>query len=187
MKSHLISLITDAGLLQFGSFTESGGEHAPLHVSFEMLASYPAVLVALADSAAPLVAAGEYSRLLCNAEALPFGVALSLKTGVPLVYSRGRGESAVVDLVGGYDIGHRTLLVLNTLDGDPFSPLWVQRASGVGLDAVAALAILALGQHVDNANSHTLLYLDDVINDLATHGELPVGHAAVVRKWMLRF
>jgi hypothetical protein len=182
--TQLHNLMLESGLIQFGSF--SGDDtRSPILLLLEMLGSYPDVLSTLAEAAQAKVAEGSYARLLCPADALPFGVAVSLKTGVPLVYSRGRGESAVVDLVGGYDIGHRTLLLLNTLDGDPFTYKWLGQARGVGLETTDTLAILSLlPRELDHTSA--LLRLDDLVSECAARGELPAGHAAAVQAWMAR-
>ena len=179
----LTRYLIDAGLVQFGSFDGTNSSRAPILVLLDMLGSYPAALAALADAAASYVDAKGYARLLCPAPALPFGVALSLKTGLPLVYSRGLGESAVVDLVGGYDIGHRTLLLLNTLDGDPFAYKWVVEARGVGLETTDALAILSL-LPVPLPHTTALVRLDTLVNECVEQGELPDGHASAVMVWM---
>lgn len=181
----LSTSLIDAGLVQFGSFGGDDGARNPVLLLLDMLSSYPAVLAALADAAQPLVVAVGYARLLCPADALPFGVAVSLKTGVPLVYSRGRGESAVLDLVGGYDIGHRTLLLLNTLDGDPFAHKWVAQARGVGLDTTDALAILSLlPRELDHTSA--LVNLAELVSESMASGELPAGHLAAIQAWMAK-
>src|SRR5690349_104106 len=111
----LVTLLMDAGLLQFGSFIEQGKE-TPFRANFEMMPSYPDVLSQVANELARLIPRGAeddavtpentIDHLLCTWDSLPLGVALSLRTNVPLVYSRGSSAEPVHDLVGAYDIGH---------------------------------------------------------------------------------
>jgi hypothetical protein len=109
-----------------------------------MLPSYPHVLRALAEEAMAHLSRDRAVRLLCTADAVPFGVGLSLETKIPLVYSQGINDRPVRDLVGAYDIGHETVLVTNIFSG--FRPLsrLIADARQVGLEAQTLLAIVDL-------------------------------------------
>lgn len=95
-----------AGLVQFGLF---GPDGAPVKLNCELLPAYPDILAQVAASAAEIATQPLPDRLVCTAQAVPLGVALSLRTGVPLVYSRGSDGPGVEDLVGAYDVGHPAL------------------------------------------------------------------------------
>ena len=169
-----------AGLLQFGRFRR-GERDVPLQTAFDMLASYPALLRDLATEGQRAISAQTYDHLLCPADAVSFGVALSLATGIPLVYSRGQGEAPVYDLVGAYDIGHPALLVANVWD-DGAGQL-VNAARRVGLEVRAALVILDTGQQQDGLACSALLHLPNILDMLVASGQLPPGLADVVRTW----
>ncbi|MCZ2095261.1 MAG: hypothetical protein LC121_03125, partial [Anaerolineae bacterium] len=125
--------LIDAGLIQFGWFWR-GGETVPVALHLDMLASYPDLLQLVALEAQNKVAGLHANRLLCAANALPFGIAFSLRSGVPLVYSRSSADAPVFDLVGAYDIGHPALLLTNSVgDGDAHAAL-VSAARRVGLE-----------------------------------------------------
>ncbi|MCA9909225.1 MAG: hypothetical protein KC519_11295 [Anaerolineae bacterium] len=182
----LLDLFAETGLLQFGDFDAGDGRRRPFLTRFELLASYPDVLTACVDAAEARVRAGAYVRLLCDVAALPFGVALALRTGIPLVYSRGIGQPPVDDLVGAYDIGHKTLLVTTVLEGDLLALPWVHGARRVGLETAGVLTILdarggAAGGDVDAA---ALVHLTQAVDAYAAQGRLPVGQAAAVRAWL---
>ena len=108
----LAALLLETGLLQFGRFITDDGPR-PYQLQLDLLPSYPDVLAHITELAAPWV--GDVNHLLSSAEALPFGVSLSLRTHIPLVYARGTDALTVYELAGAYDIGHPALLLGNTL------------------------------------------------------------------------
>lgn len=181
--SDLLDLLLDAGLIQFGWF-EPGG--APFKLSLEMLPAYPDVLKAVAAEARPFLAQAPCDRLVCLPDSLPLGIALSLETGIPLVYSRGSGEAAVYDLVGAYDIGHPALLLVNTLDAAQDLSQFVGGAHRVGLNILQAVAVVNLGRLPPPADFavRALLHLPDAVHHLAGNGRLPVRHAQVVLNFL---
>src|SRR4051794_36965583 len=99
-----------------------------------MLVSYPDILDQAALEAQSIVSTLNVTRLLCTPDAIPFGVAVSLRTGIPLVYSRGAGEAPVFDLIGAYDIDHPTLLLTNSVGWNEFPAALVKGAHRVGLE-----------------------------------------------------
>ena len=80
MPADLTSLLIEAGLLQFGLFVVDPGRTMPFRISLELLPSYPDILSKLADGLAASMARLYADRLLCPADSLPSGVALSLRT-----------------------------------------------------------------------------------------------------------
>jgi len=184
----LLDLFAETGLIQFGDFDAGDGRRRPFLTRFELLASYPDVLVACVDAMEGAVRAGGYVRLLCDVAALPLGVALALRTNIPLVYSRGGELPPVDDLIGAYDIGHRTLMITGLLDGDPLALPWVQGARRVGLEATDVLGILDARRAglLSAASDHTvtLLSLGEIVAAYTAQGKLPAGQAAAVNMWL---
>lgn len=183
---NLITLLMDAGLLQFGWF-----EGVPFKLHLDMLPAYPDVLKALAVAAKTQTQPiHTLSRLVSTNDALPFGVALSLETGIPLVYSRGSGEGAVNDLVGAYDIGHPALMLVNTWTRNDIQRVsdLITGARRVGLDIRQALTIV----EVDTQNTHLgvdvsvhhLLKLTNIVEILVDGGRMPVGQGEAVLDWL---
>jgi hypothetical protein len=177
----LTALVMDAGLLQFGWF--DGGVPFKLHL--DMLPGYPDVLRVVAAAAQPFLCSN--SRLVCTAEALPLGVALSLLADVPVVYSRGRGEEVVNDLVGAYDIGHPALLLVNTLqceDANSVAAL-IGQARQVGLDIRQTVAVVQVDTKITlDVEVHALLNLADVVETLVEIGRVPAGQGKAVSVWL---
>ncbi len=174
----------EAGLLNFGDFAHYSGR-APFQARFELLSSYPDVLAVCAQALVPLVESKRPSRLLCAADSLPLGVALSLEMGIPLIYSRARGELAVDDLVGAYDIGHLTLLIANVVDGDLLAQPWIARSRHVGLEVLNAVGLLSTINTLP-PSTQCLVSLGDAAGSLDDWGMLPPGQAREILRWLAR-
>jgi hypothetical protein len=170
-------LLLRAGLLQFGRFAY-GGEWQPYQFKLELLPSYPDILEHLTDLSLPLIK--DVDHLVCPLSALPFGISLSLRTGIPLVYSDS-GSS----LVGAYDIGHPALLVANNLHAAPDLKRLIVHARHVGLDIQKALIIADEGRRkLDEVEVEALLDLSEIVTSFIQAGRLPAGQGWLVLDWL---
>ena len=181
VPSELLTLLLETGLLQFGWFDE---ERVPFQLNLDLLPSYPDVLAQLVEYAAPLV--GQVDHLISVPSALPFGVSLSLKTGVPLVYSRGIDNSTpAYDLVGAYDIGHPALLIANDQSHSDKLASLMNNARQVGLEIERLLIIVDDGKPGHEKTPITsLVHLPTAVGRLVETGQLPPGHARAVERWL---
>ena len=176
----LLPLLLETGLIQFGRF---GGDYKPFQLHFDLLPSYPDVLNAIVQQAGHLV--GEVDHLVCVNQAIPFGVGLSLKTGIPLVYSWGSDEPPVYDLVGAYDIGHPSILLANHSDNMEYHARLVDQSRQVGLEIDRLLVIIATGKsQKSDLEVLSLLKLELIVDELAQSGELPEGQVLQMRQWL---
>lgn len=174
------TLLLETGLLQFGRFHEDGVVK-PYCLHLDLLPSYPDVLAQITELALPHV--GAVDHLLSTGDALPFGVGLSLKTQIPLVYARGTQAATVHELAGAYDIGHPALLLANTSTPQLFN--LVRRARVVGLETQAILTIVNEGLYsTTDIPTESLLNLPDMIPELLESGHLPAGQAQMVQHWI---
>ena len=172
----LADLLLNAGLLQFGRFATDEG-WKPYQLNLEMLPSYPDILKHIVGMSTQQV--GAVDHLVCPLSALPFGVALSQQTGVPLVY--GRGEA----VVGAYDIGHPAILVANDLSEKTELERLIIHARRVGLEIDRALIIVNEGWgSLSGVEVEVLLDLSQVIQSLIQEGRLPNGHGQAVLDWI---
>ena len=177
-----------AGLIQFGAFPRNG-DVIPFDLALPLVASYPDLLRDLANTAAERLDGVPMTRLLATSEAVPFGVALSLRLGVPLVYSKGMGSSPVDDLVGAYDIGHPALLVTNSVGFDHSVEALVKGARRVGLEVHTLVTLLegrppALEEL--GVNVISLARLGDLVDQLLATGDIPRRQAALIHQWITR-
>src|SRR5690606_26879423 len=180
----LVQMLLKTGLLQFGRFAVQSG-WKPYRLNLHMLPSYPDVLGALIEEAVPAV--GEVDRLVAAADAIPFGVGLSLCTGIPLVYSRGTDEAPVYDLVGAYDIGHPALLAAGSLNSPELMSRLIGRAKQVGLEIEGVIAVVDEGLFQSSpVRIHALVKLPSVVEMLVKNDQLPAGQGQMVREWLNR-
>jgi hypothetical protein len=177
MTTLVRSLLT-TGLIQFGQFQRDGGTQ-PFLSRLDMLASYPETLQQLSDASAQIASLNSVDRLLCAPWSLPLGMALALRANLPLIYSRGLGESTVDDLVGAYDIGHPALLVANL--SEPGVAHLLYQARRVGLDIQHVLVIVETTPLAVDVPCHALVTMHEIIEE---RDFVPPGQRAAVQKWL---
>lgn len=177
--------LLDNGLLQFGRF-DFGGQNHPIRLSLELICAYPDVLEALTGAVQSTASNTSADRLLVPDSMIAFGGALSLKTGLPLIYSRGRGEDPVYDLVGAYNAGHRILVVVP--DEVDLSSGFLNSAQRVGLVVVQVIILVAMHRRpVEDAsglNIQSLYTLGELVRDLTGRGRVPTSQAEIVLDWL---
>src|SRR5258708_2165629 len=86
--SNLIQSLARVGVIQFGRFEsrQEPGNFAPIAINLRMLTSYPDILKALAAEIAALATMPGMTHLLAMPSAVPLGTAITLQTGMPVVY-----------------------------------------------------------------------------------------------------
>lgn len=130
------------GMIQFGRFRQENSV-ALMRMQLEFAASYPQFLNDLADEMLSLLDIKGFERLVSTIDAVPLASLLSVKTGVPLVYSRGSGNFTSADLIGAYYVGHPACLVL--LDGQgaqQHMALWIKNALAAGLQIECVVGVI---------------------------------------------
>jgi orotate phosphoribosyltransferase len=183
-----------AGLVQFGRFERPNGDIWPVMVNLLWLPSYPALLGDVAAALAPLLDGIAADRLLTTVEALPIGVALSLRADMPLVYPYGevRDYTAAFAIEGAYDVGHPTLLLSDVLIDARQANQITALARKVGLEVRGVLAVVDLGlgarEELDSAGYvvRCALRLGDMLPALAGAGLLPPTMRDTVEAWLAR-
>lgn len=184
MDDKLFMAIFEAGLLQFGQF-KSGAQFDPFRENLHLLPAYPDILAAVANALLAITHSVKIERLVSSAAAVPLGTALSLKSHIPLVYSKGSDESPVNDLIGAYDVGHPALLVTNVLTrhNDGITRL-LRNGRRVGLEIQQVAAVLQIGKPAiyDDVTLYSLFTLESIIEQ--SKGMIPQGQAVAVQKWL---
>jgi hypothetical protein len=175
----LLQLMMETGLIQFGRFPRNDVS-VPVQFHFDMLASYPDVLDAAVMELSRSIPPAD--RLVCTSDAVPLGVALTLKTGIPLVYSRGGEQEPAYDLVGAYDIGHPAVFITNVVGMTDHSAL-LSSVRRVGLDVRSVITLIDLSAASELPIS-ALFRLTNLVDVLVEREELPRGQAAAVKDWL---
>ncbi|MBC8171328.1 MAG: hypothetical protein H7X77_06635 [Anaerolineae bacterium] len=173
----LIDALMNAGLVQFGYFAEMGQtEFSAVRFHLALLPAYPDVLKILAVAIAERLSKRNIERLVCTADSIPLGVAVSLETGIPLIYSRGHGEVPVYDLVGAYDVGHPAALVMNIFEQSAMIANLQSNAHRVGLNIEFGVAVLGLNRPSELIEP--LIGLEEMVDSLVVRGKLPAKPAS---------
>lgn len=172
-KIALYQELLDCGLVQFGMF---GDDESPYLIQIGLLPSYPMILKALTEGLGKLVPV-QTERLLSISSAYAPALALSVVGDIPLVYSLGTSGSGVADLIGAYDVGHPTCLIVDVWRGeDAILPI-IQKAEQVGLKIQSILCCFSVGQPmttVSKLSVQVLVDVADMVEILIGNGSLPV-------------
>ncbi len=161
----LVYRLLEAGLLQPGIFEKDAD--ALWHWRLDMLPSYPELLAMVSASITEMIQDMPIDRLVCSPAALPLGILVSAETQLPLVYSRGQGETPVYDLVGAYDIGHPAcLLVYKTSEPDIESI--IRSGQSVGLNVLSVMALVDDALPSLTVPLHSILHSSDIEGVLRT-------------------
>lgn len=172
MDEQLIDLLMDAGLIQYGYFVENGTA-CPYRLNLELLPAYPRVLAQIVDQIANSVSGVD--RLLCDEASLPLGTGVSFVRGIPLVYRRAS------QLIGAYDVGHATALIVNVLDNRQNIAQLKQDAYRVGLHVISVYAVIAVRPLLEG--EQPLLHLEQVTQSLVSQSRLSQGQGSAVLQW----
>lgn len=132
--------LLQTGLLQFGHF-EKNKSITNWQFQSALLPSYPDVLMDIGKIGQQHIEAQSVDRLLCLRESLPLAQAISLAVQMPLVYEGGNTGNPVTDLVGAYDVGHPTCLIVHHADELDSRPSLMQDAKHVGLEITHIMAL----------------------------------------------
>lgn len=183
----LLEGLLSAGLIQFGRFAGTNG-FDPLRLHLELLPSYPQVLSDAASTLEALNADVAYDFVVAAPDALVLATALSQRRSLPLVYSRGRGETPTHDLVGAYDVGHPALLVSLIHDDERALDRLMRSALSVGLEIVGAAALIDLGGSADvNQRPRLSVWtLRGLVDELVGQGIIPPDQVLTIGEWLTR-
>ncbi len=178
--------LSRVGAFQFGQFEVRGapGLFQPLALNLRLLPSYPALLAALAESLVPLVRIDGLTHLLTTPATTPIGVAVSLASGLPLVYP---APDDAHHVEGAYDYDEPTVLLTDVLSDGAAERALIQRVHGLGLSVRAVVAVLDLGIHPGATGGLPLAAwgrLPVLLDLLGEAGELSPAMNAAVQTWL---
>jgi len=171
----------ETGILQFGLFVDQGMQK-PYRIRLEILPAYPLLLSEIALEAVACLSYPKIDRLVSQVDCIPFAAILSHQTKISLVYSRGRGESPVHDLVGAYDVGHPACLVVNSITTD--SEALVEACKNVGLNIHAVLCIIGTGSQLLDMPVKRILSMKQIIEELLEQSLIPASQAWAVQRYI---
>ena len=183
-ESHqnLIIGLADLGALQFGDFTLASGKRSSMYVDLRLLVSDPGLMQAAARAYAAELDALQVDRIAgIPYAALPIGMAVSLASGVPLIYNRKESKSHGLgkDIEGLWQPGERVVIIEDviTTGGSIISSVELFRAAGLIVEDAIVLLDRQQGG-VENLRKagirvHSVLALGDVLDLLSETGHIP--------------
>ncbi len=185
MSAGLCDWLWNTGILQFGYFV-SGDKVTPVRFCPEYLPAYPQLLAEVAKLVLLQFDVSEVDHLIATVDSVPLGVACSLQTGLSMVYSRGRGEAAVYDLVGSYNSGHMSVLLMNCVEDLASVEQFIANARSVGLQTQSIVTLLEMRpvNQLAGVAVRSVFRLVDIVQELLTAGRLSDGQAQAVLKWI---
>ncbi len=179
--------------IKFGSFTLASGIQSPFYIDLRLLVSAPELLQA---------AATEYSRIVkglaCDRiagvpyAALPIGTAVSLQTGIPMIFPRKEAKAHGLgkDLEGHWQPGERVVVIEDLITSGGSTLKTVERLREVGLVVEDVVVLIDREQGgVENLaragiRAHSVFRLTDIIEDLERRKQLAPELIAEARSFL---
>ena len=181
-RTALTFALADIGAIKFGDFTLASGKKSPIYVDLRLLASYPDVLRQVALAYADLLRREILSRRSSTIDrlaaipyaALPIGTAVSLETGLPLIYPRKEAKDygTARQIEGEFQPGDRAVVLddLITTGGSKLKAIAPLEAAGLEVQDVVVLIDREQGGDQELAEAgyhlHAVLGLRQMLNTL---------------------
>lgn len=190
---HLIAGLTDLQAVKFGDFTLASGTHSPFYIDLRLLVSDPALLAQAAAGYADILAGLVCDRIAgVPYAALPIATAVSLRTGVPLVYLRKEAKTHGLgkDIEGLFTPGERVVIIedLITSGGSTIQNAERLRDAGLIVEHVIVLIDREQGGIANLAKvgitAHPVFTLSAVLDHLEADGRLSPERSAAVRAFV---
>lgn len=174
------------GLLQVGRFQQ---DHTivPVRLELALLGAYPNILTEAAKALLTKVKviAPVVDYLVCADDCIPITSAVCMEAKIPMVWSRGCGEAPAYDLIGPYDIGHPSCLIVNTITRQ--TRQLIADCHSVGLEITHLVSLVDAGDRLADVNtikSHWVYDLASMIDELEKAARVPAAQARAIHKWI---
>lgn len=184
MNEKVAKALADADVVRFGEFKLASGLNSPIYINLRVLPSYPESMKVIADELSKLVKKLK-PDVVAGAETagIPLSTAISLKTGIPMIYVRKRPKTyGTMDLVEGtFEKGKKVVLV-DDMATNAYSKLkfveGIKHAGGIIQDVVIVLdreqgGAEALGK--ENIKLHSLITLKELLNYMKENSMIDDG------------
>ncbi len=178
----LITGLAELGALQFGDFTLASGRRSSLYIDLRLLISQPSLMQSAARAYAKLLEFLDCDRIAgIPYAALPIGAAVSLASGVPLIFNRKEAKHHGLgkEIEGIWKPGERVIIIedLITTGGSIVTSVDLFRAAGLVVEDAIVLLDRQQGG-IENLQKvgirvHSVLALNEVLQLLAATEHIP--------------
>ncbi|MBN1580771.1 MAG: orotidine-5'-phosphate decarboxylase [Anaerolineae bacterium] len=192
-SERLILELARIGAVRFGEFTLKSGKTSPIYIDLRLLASHPAVLSRVATAYADLLESLEFDRMAAIPyAALPIGTAVSLQTGIPIVYPRKETKSYGTKraIEGVFEPGECVVVLddLITTGGSKIEAIAPLQSAGLQVRDIVVLIDRENGGAGTLAQKgyqlHAVLTLHQILDVLAERGKISHKQRQTVLDWL---
>jgi uridine monophosphate synthetase len=192
--------LADIGAVKFGEFVLASGKTSPVYVDLRLLASHPGVLRLAGHAYADLLGrelgvGGESLDVVLAAipyAALPIGTAVSLETGLPLIYPRKEAKTHGTGraIEGEFRPGDRAVVLddVITTGGSKLQAIEPLAAAGLKVEDVIVLIDREQGgrEELEAAGYrlHAVLRLSEMLDMLVEAGKIDEGQRRGVLEYL---
>jgi uridine monophosphate synthetase len=189
----LSSALLATGCVKFGQFKLKSGLISPIYMDLRQLVSHPKVLAQVAAAYAPLLDGLTFDRLAALPyAALPIGTAISLHTGLPMIYPRKEAKAygTKADIEGAFAEGETALVIddLTTTGDSKFEA--IDKLTAVGLKVTDVVVLIDRQSGAKEAMAargvrlHAVVTLAQLLDEYERANLVPAGQIAAARQFL---
>ncbi|MCC6456580.1 MAG: orotidine-5'-phosphate decarboxylase [Caldilineaceae bacterium] len=192
-EQQLIDGLVELSALKFGDFTLASGQRSPIYIDLRLLVSAPNLLAQAADFYSAIVATLSADRLAgVPYAALPIATAVSLRTGMPMIYTRKEAKThgLAKEVDGLWEPGERVIIIEDLITSGGSIIKTVEKLRGLGLIIEDVVVLIDRGQGgvaklaEAGIRAHCVFTLPAMLDYLVAHGRMQRATADDVRAFL---